>query len=220
MTPFVRVSGIAAPLPRADVDTDAVIPIPWMKAIEPDYAKALFANWRWKDGDGVTALPDFVLNRPPFHEACILVAKSNFGCGSSREAAVWALLGFGIRCVIAPSFGDIFHENSYKNGLLPLVLPAEQVQALLDQLAAGTGECRMTVDLEAQAIIAPDASRLSFAIDPSRREALLAGLDEVGMTLKQRDAIDAFQKRDRELRPWIYEPRLDKPVGTQGGRSA
>jgi len=220
MTPFVQVSGIAAPLPRADVGTDSVIPVPWMKAIEPDYARALFANWRWKDGDGVTELPDFVLNRSPYREACILVAGSNFGCGSSREAAVWALLGFGIRCVIAPSFGDIFHENSYKNGLLPLALPEAQVQELLASLAYGAGGSRMTVDLEAQQITSPDGRIIPFNIDASRRAALIAGLDEVGVTLTQRDAIAAFQARDRQLRPWIYDPPLNRPVGSDGGAPA
>jgi 3-isopropylmalate/(R)-2-methylmalate dehydratase small subunit len=219
MKPFTQVSGVAAPLPRADVDTDAVIPVPWMKAIEPDYAKALFANWRWKDGDGINEIPEFVLNRPPFREACILVAGTNFGCGSSREAAVWALLGFGIRCVIAPSFGDIFHENSYKNGLLPLVLPEAQVEALLKALAQGVGGSRMKVDLEAQVVTAPDGSKRDFKIDASRRSALLAGLDEVGVTLAQRDAIAAFQARDRELRPWIYQPPLDRPITPNEGRS-
>lgn len=211
MTPFITVSGVAAPLARSDVDTDAVIPVPWMKAIEPDYAKALFANWRWKDGDGITEIPDFVLNQPPFRKACILVAGINFGCGSSREAAVWALQGFGIRCVIAPSFGDIFHDNAYKNGLLPLVLPEPQVGALLAALDQRVGGARMTVDLQTQTLTTPDGTALTFSIDPSRRAALLAGLDEVGVTLTHRDAIAAFQSRDRAQRPWIYDPPLDHP---------
>ncbi len=216
MTPFIRLSGVAAPLPRADVDTDAVIPVPWMKAIEPDYARALFANWRWQDGDGVTELPGFVLNREPYRRACILVARSNFGCGSSREAAVWALQGFGIRCVIAPSFGDIFFDNALKNGLLPLMLPAEQVEALLRSLEQGLGGSHMAVDLEAQRITTPEGGELAFSVDPSRRAALLAGLDEIGMTLSQREAIDAFQQHDRLIRPWIYEPPLNRPPGHQG----
>ena len=216
MTPFISVSGVAAPLPRSDVDTDAVIPVPWMKAIAPDYARALFANWRWQDGDGITERPEFILNQVPFREAKILVAGSNFGCGSSREAAVWALLGFGIRCVIAPSFGDIFYDNAYKNGLLPLVMPEIQVNALLVSLAARNGDARMTVDLESQSVTAPDGSLIAFAIDPSRRKALLGGLDEIGMTLTHAEAILAFQARDRLLRPWIYDPPLDRPIADTG----
>ena len=128
MEKFIRLEGVAAPMPRDNVDTDAVIPIPWMKSVKPDYARALFANWRWKDGDGVTEIEGFLLNREPFRQAVILVAGDNFGCGSSREHAVWALAGFGIRCVIATSFGDIFFENCFKNGVLPLVLPAPRVK--------------------------------------------------------------------------------------------
>jgi 3-isopropylmalate/(R)-2-methylmalate dehydratase small subunit len=210
MDKFIRLEGIAAPMPRDNVDTDAVIPVPWMKSIRPDYARALFANWRWKDGDGVTANPDFVLNRAPFREARILVAAANFGCGSSREAAVWALQGFGIRCVLASSFGDIFYENSFKNGLLPLVQPPATLARLHAQLAAGTGGCRMAVDLEAQTLTEPDGTVQPFAIDAGRRRTLLDGLDEIGQTLLSSDVIAAFEQRDRAARPWIYDPPLNR----------
>lgn len=219
MEPFIRLAGVAAPLPRDNVDTDAVIPVPWMKSVTPDYARALFANWRWQGGDGVTPLDNFVLNREPYRHARILVAGANFGCGSSREAAVWALLGFGIRCVIAPSFGDIFYENSFKNALLPLVLPEDEVKALLDLLASGAGGCRMEVDLEAQTVTCPDGKVVSFTIDPGRREALLGGLDEIGVTLRDQEAIDAFQRRDRVERPWIYEPPLNADLAMNRGEA-
>lgn len=209
MEKFLRLEGVAAPLPRDNVDTDAVIPVPWMKSVAPDYARALFANWRWQDGDGVTELRAFVLNQEPFRHACILVAGSNFGCGSSREAAVWALLGFGIRCVIAPSFGDIFYENSFKNGLLPLTLPPEKVQRALALLGAGEGGCRIAIDLEAQTVAFPDREVVPFAIDAGRRGTLLRGQDEIGETLLALERIDAFEQRDREERPWIYDPPLN-----------
>ena len=209
MEKFIRLEGVAAPMPRDNVDTDAVIPIPWMKSLAPDYARALFAAWRWKDGDGVTELGDFVLNREPFRRARVLVAGSNFACGSSREHAVWALTGFGIRCVIAPSFGDIFFDNSFKNGLLPLILPATQVKRALALLGEGAGGCRMTVDLEAQAVTFPDGEVVPFTIDAGRRRTLLLGLDEIGQSLLDMDSIDAFEQRDRQERPWIYQPPLN-----------
>jgi 3-isopropylmalate/(R)-2-methylmalate dehydratase small subunit len=209
---FIRLSGVAAPLGRDNIDTDAVIPVPWMKSVTPDYARALFANWRWKDGAGHAALNDFILNQAPFGNARILVTGANFGCGSSREAAVWALLGFGIRCVIAPSFGDIFYENSFKNALLPVVLPQRDVSALLDLLERRAGECRMEIDLEAQTVTAPDGKVVPFMIDPGRRAALLNGLDEIGGTLVHQEAIDAFQRRDRDARPWIYDLPLNRDV--------
>jgi 3-isopropylmalate/(R)-2-methylmalate dehydratase small subunit len=217
--PFTRLVGVAAPLPRDNVDTDAVIPVPWMKSVTPDYARALFANWRWQGGDGVTQLDEFVLNREPFRSARILVAGANFGCGSSREAAVWALLGFGIRCVIAPSFGDIFYENSFKNALLPLVLPEDEVKSMLDVLASGAGGCRMEVNLEAQSVTRSDGKVVPFAIDAGRRAALLSGLDEIGVTLRDRDAIDAFQRHDRVERPWIYDPPLNADVPMNRGET-
>lgn len=203
-----RISGIAAPLMIENVDTDAIIPGLWLTKADIDFGRALFANWRYRDQQGER--DDFVLNREPFRRARILVASANFGCGSSREHAVWALLGFGIRSVIAPSFSDIFYENAFKNGLLAIRLPAEQVDAIAQQIADGTSGHQMTVDLENCAVITPDGSTVSFSIDPSRRTALLEGIDEIGMTLKEVDAIAAFQACDRKARPWIYEADFNR----------
>ena len=165
MEPFKTHTGIVAALDRADVDTDAVIPIPWMKAIEPDYAKALFANWRWKDGDGVTALPDFVLNRPAYRKAQILVAGDNFGCGSSREHAPWALQEYGFRAIIAPSYGDIFFNNSLKNGLLPIVLDESKVDKLFYDVASFPG-FMLEIDLERQTVTRGGGEAWHFDIEP------------------------------------------------------
>jgi len=211
MTPFTTVTGIAAPIVRDDVNTDAVIPVAWMKHLEPDYARALFGNWRWVDGDGVREIPEFVLNRMPFRDARILVAGNNFGCGSAREAAALALLGFGIRCVIAAGFSDIFTENALRNGLLPITLPKETVTRLQAALVPGLN-CTMSVDLEKCEITAPDGEVLPFTIAPVRRQALLTGLDEIGLTLLDLPAIDAFQQRDRQARPWIYQPALNSAM--------
>jgi 3-isopropylmalate/(R)-2-methylmalate dehydratase small subunit len=212
MAPFERVRGIAAPLPRDDVNTDAVIPVPWMKSTTPDYRRALFANWRYENGDGVTEIPGFVLNRVPFREARVLVAGSNFGCGSSREAAVWALQGFGIRCVIAPSFGDIFFENCLKNGFLPLVLPHDEVARLMHLLEEDQSGQVVDVDLPSQVVTYPDGRFVSFTIDDGRKTALLSGLDEIGRTLTNEGDLDRFVARDRTLRPWIYDPALNAPA--------
>jgi 3-isopropylmalate/(R)-2-methylmalate dehydratase small subunit len=209
MDPFQRLRGIAAPLPQDDVNTDAVIPVPWMKSTKPDYRRALFANWRYQNGDGLTEIPGFVLNRMPFRNAKVLVAGSNFGCGSSREAAVWALQGFGIRCVIAPSFGDILFENCFKNGFLPLVLTQDDVKYLLHELEAGEHGHLVDIDLPTQLVAFPDGRAVPFAIDGGRKAALLSGLDEIGRTLTHEGAIDAFRARDRGLRPWIYDPPLN-----------
>jgi 3-isopropylmalate/(R)-2-methylmalate dehydratase small subunit len=204
-----RVTGIAAPLMMENVDTDAITPVPWLTNADVDFARALFANWRYEDKHGERERGDFVLNREPFRRARILVAGSNFGCGSSREHAVWALLGFGIRSVIAPSFSDIFYENSFKNGLLAIRLASEQVNAIARQIEDGASGYEMTVDLESCTITTPAGSVVSFSIDPSRRTALLEGLDEIGMTLKETDTIAAFQARDRQARPWIYEANFN-----------
>ncbi|MCW5772764.1 MAG: 3-isopropylmalate dehydratase small subunit [Rhodospirillaceae bacterium] len=205
MEKFVRVTGTAAPMLVENIDTDAIIPVPWMTKSNVDYGQALFANRRYVDGDGVRERPDFILNRAPFRQARILVGGANFGCGSSREHAVWALLGFGIRAVIAPSYSDIFYGNSFKSGLLPVILPAETVQRLGRLLEEGKHGHEMTVDLEACTVTAADGSQVSFGIDPARRTALLEGLDEIGLTLKDAPAIAAFQARDRAKRPWIYD---------------
>jgi len=209
MEKVTRVSGIAAPLVIENIDTDAIIPVPWLTNANVDFGRALFANWRYEDKQGDRERGDFLLNREPFRYARILVAGTNFGCGSSREHAVWALLGFGIRSVIAPSYSDIFYENSFKNGLLAVTLATDQVTAIAREIEGGKSGYEMAVDLEACTITTPAGSAIPFSIDPSRRTALLEGLDEIGMTLKETDRIAAFQARDHKERPWIYEENFN-----------
>jgi 3-isopropylmalate/(R)-2-methylmalate dehydratase small subunit len=210
MEKFTRTTGIAAPMMLDNVDTDAIIPVPWLAKADVDFERALFANWRYEDEAATKERADFILNQEPFRQARILVAGTNFGCGSSREHAVWALLGFGIRSVIAPSYGDIFYENAAKNGLLAVTLPVATVNAIGRALEDGKRGREMTVDLEACMVTTPDGSTIPFEIDAARRTALLEGLDEIGMTLKDADAIAAFQARDRETRPWIYEAGFNR----------
>jgi 3-isopropylmalate/(R)-2-methylmalate dehydratase small subunit len=200
-----RITGIAAPMMIDNVDTDAIIPVPWMTRADVDFGQALFANWRYEDEAGSVERPDFLLNRAPYRDARIIVAGTNFGCGSSREHAVWALMGFGIRSVVAPSFSDIFYENSCKNGLLAVQLPSDTVAQIGALLESGSSGYDMTVDLEACTVTGPDGTVVPFEVDPARRTALMEGLDEIGMTLKDADDIAAFQARDREARPWVYE---------------
>jgi 3-isopropylmalate/(R)-2-methylmalate dehydratase small subunit len=206
MEKFTRLTGVAVPLMQPNIDTDAITPGRFltmtMSAGKASFGASLFADWRFDAND--KPRPDFVLNDPAYEGAVILVAGDNFGCGSSREHAVWGLAAYGIRCVIAPSFGEIFYNNCFVNGLLPIVLDGEHVQAIADQLSAGTGERTMTVDLEAQTIATPDGSAVPFDVDAARRETLLEGLDAIGMTLKLTDEIAAFQAQDRIKRPWIY----------------
>ena len=204
MQKFERLTGIAAPLLLENINTDAIIPVPWIVNFGQDLGKGLFGGWRYTlDG---AENPAFILNQPPYREACLLLAGRNFGCGSSREEAVWALLGFGIRCVIAPSFGDIFFENSFKNGLLPVVLEPDGVATLARESAAQRPPV-LTVDLEACTVGAPGAAPVPFAIQEGRRRNLLLGLDEVGLTLTHGGDIDRFQAADRAHRPWIYPER-------------
>ena len=202
MQKFDRLTAVAAPLLLDNIDTDQIIPaLRMLSSMRPDYGAGLFGNWRYREGD--TPNPDFILNRPPFDRAQILVAGENFGCGSSREHAVWALMGFGIRCVIARSFGDIFFNNCFKQGVLPIVLPAEQIRVLtqsIEQTAAA-----VTVDLIDRRIVTAEGATISFSIDEGLREKLLQGLDEIGQTLKHTADIDAFQRNDRQSRPWVYE---------------
>jgi 3-isopropylmalate/(R)-2-methylmalate dehydratase small subunit len=188
------------------------MPKRWCVSISKSgFGEGLFGDWRY-DLEGREE-PDFVLNRPPYRNAKILVAGANYGCGSSREMAVWGHVQFGIRAVIAPSFASIFFENSFKNGLLPLTLPEPVVQRMLDQLAAEPG-ATMEVDLVAQTVTGPDGSRYQFSIDPARREALLQGLDDIGVTLTHGAAIDRFQAADRRNRAWAWprETRTQAPV--------
>ena len=201
MTPFTTLTGVAAPLPMVNVDTDMIIPKQHLKTIRrTGLGRALFDEMRFRD-DG-SEDPDFVLNRPAYREAQILVAGDNFGCGSSREHAPWALLDFGIRCVIAPSFADIFHNNCFKNGILPIALPPEQVDALMRDAERGSN-ARMSVDLGAQTVTSSDGQSFPFEIDPHQKRCLLEGLDDIALTLERAPAIDAFEARAAQSRPWV-----------------
>ena len=202
MEKFVRLEGVAAPLMRANVDTDAIIPSREMKKVSKvGLSEGLFANWRYADVETRREAPTFVLNRPGYRDARILLTGGNFGCGSSREHAVWALHEYGVRCIVAPSFGAIFQGNCVRNGILPVVLPEAQGQALATAAEAAPG-LRLAVDLEAQTITLPGAEPLTFAIAESDREMLLEGLDMIGVTLKRRAHIDAFETAYRQDRPW------------------
>jgi 3-isopropylmalate/(R)-2-methylmalate dehydratase small subunit len=200
MENFTRLTGIAAPLPLANVDTDMMIPKTYMKTIgRTGLGRHLFAEMRYNDDGSECA--DFVLNRPAWRQAKILVAFENFGCGSSREHAPWALRDFGIRCVIAPSFADIFFNNCFKNGILPLVLPKAVCEELIDDAEKGAN-ATLTVDLVAQVLIRPDGERIAFEVEPFRRQRLLAGLDEIGATVAKIDKVDAFEARLAKDQPW------------------
>lgn len=201
MEPFTTLTAIAAPLPMANVDTDKIIPARFLKTIKRSgLGAALFANLRYDEGGAER--PDFVLNQPPYRDANILIAHENFGCGSSREHAPWALLDFGIRCVIAPDFADIFYNNCFKNGILPVRLPRAMCDALMDDARLG-GNARITVDLHAQVVVRPGGERVPFEIDAHRRHLLLEGLDEIGQTLAHDATISDFETRRRENLSWL-----------------
>ena len=200
MEKFTTLTGVAAPLPLINIDTDMIIPKQFLKTIQrTGLGKNLFDEMRYLD-DG-SENPDFVLNKPAYREAQILVAGDNFGCGSSREHAPWALLDFGIRVVIAPSFADIFFNNCFKNGILPIPLPQEQVDKLLDDAGRGSNAV-LTVDLERQVINGPDGGEIAFEIDPFRKHCLLNGLDDIGLSLEKEDAIAAFEAKQAAQEPW------------------
>jgi len=202
MQAFTKLTGIAAPLPKANVDTDQIIPARFLKSISRlGFGKNLFANFRFKE-DG-SENPDFVLNQEPYRRAEVLIAFENFGCGSSREHAPWALLDFGIRCVIAPDFADIFHNNCFKNGVLPVRLPREICEKLMEDAKLG-GNARISVDLERQVVVRPNGEEISFQIDPLRRHLMLNGLDDIGQTMQHAPAIDGFEARQRAAQPWLY----------------
>ncbi|ONG53342.1 3-isopropylmalate dehydratase small subunit [Pseudoroseomonas deserti] len=202
MDAFTTLTGIAAPLPMANVDTDKIIPARFLKTIaRTGLGKSLFANLRYNE-DG-SENPDFVLNQQPYRRAEVLIAHENFGCGSSREHAPWALLDFGIRCVIAPDFADIFHNNSFKNGILPVRLPREVCDQLMEDAKLGAN-ARITIDLERQVVVRPNGEEIPFEIDPLRRHLLLNGLDDIGQTMQQAPAIDSFEARQRAAQPWLY----------------
>jgi 3-isopropylmalate/(R)-2-methylmalate dehydratase small subunit len=205
MEPFLRHDGVAAALLRPNIDTDAIIPSREMKTVgKSGLADGLFAGWRYRDAATREPEPSFVLNQPAQRGSSIVLAGANFGCGSSREHAVWALKEYGIRAVLAPSFGAIFAGNCVRNGLLPVVLPMAQVQALAAAVAADPQRRRLCVDLERCEVVDPDGRVHAFEIAPSQREMLLKGLDPIGLTLQSSAAIAAFQVRDRQARPWIY----------------
>jgi 3-isopropylmalate/(R)-2-methylmalate dehydratase small subunit len=189
-------------MPEANVDTDKIIPARFLKTIERSgLGKSLFANRRYNE-DG-SENPDFVLNQEPYRQAEILIAYENFGCGSSREHAPWALLDFGIRCVIAPDFGDIFHNNSFKNGILPIRLPRAICEMLIEDAKLGAN-ARLTVDLERQVVVRPNGEEIPFEVDPFRKHLLLNGLDDIGQTLQHKSAIDSFEARQKAAQPWLY----------------
>src|SRR5471032_863652 len=202
MDKFIKLEGVAAPLPMINVDTDMIIPKQYLKTIHrTGLGTALFDEMR-HNPDG-SARPDFVLNKPAYRKAQILVTGENFGCGSSREHAPWALLDFGIRCVIATSFADIFYNNCFKNGILPIKLPQSDVDLLMDDAKRGANAV-VTIDLERQEIRGPDGGTVKFEIDPFRKHCLLTGLDEIGLTLERAAHIDGFEARDRQARPWMW----------------
>lgn len=200
MDKFVKLTGVAAPLPVVNIDTDMIIPKDYLKTIKrTGLGKGLFAEARFHE-DG-SPNQDFVLNKPAYQNATILVAGDNFGCGSSREHAPWALLDFGIRCVISTSFADIFYNNCFKNGILPIVVSQDDLDKLMDDASRGSNAI-LTVDLEAQEITGPDGGRIGFEIDAFRRHCLLNGLDDIGLTLEKATAIDGFEKQNASSRPW------------------
>ncbi|HET7335918.1 MAG TPA: 3-isopropylmalate dehydratase small subunit [Rhizomicrobium sp.] len=201
MEPFKTLSGVAAPLPMSNVDTDMIIPKQFLKTIlRTGLGKALFYEMRTR-ADGSDD-PDFVLNKPAYANAKILVAGENFGCGSSREHAPWALLDFGIRCVVAPSFADIFYNNCFKNGILPVVLPQAEIDLLMDDAQRGSNAI-VTVDLEAQEIRGPDGGCVNFEIDAFRKQCLLNGWDDISLTLRKDAAIADFESRRATSAPWL-----------------
>ncbi len=201
MEPFNKLDGVAAPLNMINVDTDMIIPKQFLKTIKrTGLGKALFFEMR-TNADG-SENPDFVLNRPAYKNAQILVSGANFGCGSSREHAPWALLDFGIRCVIAPSFADIFYNNCFKNGILPIALPQEDVDKLMDDAERGAN-ARISIDLEAQEIRGPDGGVIKFDVDPFRKKCLLNGWDDIGLTLRNESKISAFEETRKTQSPWM-----------------
>ncbi len=201
MEPFKKLEGVAAPLNMINVDTDMIIPKQYLKTIQrTGLGKALFDEMRHNQ-DG-SEKPDFVLNKPAYRGAKILVTGDNFGCGSSREHAPWALLDFGIRCVIAPSFADIFYGNCFKNGILPIKLPQAQVDKLMDDASRGANAI-VSIDLEAQEIRGPDGGMIKFEVDEFRRQCLLNGWDDIGLTLRNEDKVTSFEQQQKTQTPWI-----------------
>ncbi len=211
MQKFEKLTGLVAPLDRANVDTDAIIPKQYLKSIKrTGFGPTLFDDWRYLD-PGEPGMdhsqrrinPEFVLNQPRYQGAQILLARDNFGCGSSREHAPWALVDYGFRAIIAPSYADIFYNNSFKNGLLPIVLERDAVDQLVKECAA-TPSYRLTVDLVAQTVTTPTGKTFNFEIDAFRRHCLLNGLDDIGLTLQHVAEIKAYEERRRQEAPWLF----------------
>lgn len=205
MQRFERLTAVAAPLLRANIDTDAIIPSREMRSVAKNgLADGLFAGWRYTAIGGREPNPQFVLNQPAYAGTRVLLSGENFGCGSSREHAVWALLEYGIRAVLASSFSPIFYSNCIRNGILPVRLPTDAIASIAAAVAAAPQTRRVTVDLVDRRVVSPDGSIHEFTIEPEAREMLLEGLDAIDLTLKSRDDIAVFQARDRLRRPWIY----------------
>ena len=200
MNKFETLTGVAAPLEITNVDTDMIIPKQYLKTIErTGLGKGLFSEMRYRE-DG-SDNPDFVLNKPAYRKAQIIVAEDNFGCGSSREHAPWALLDFGIRCVISTSFADIFYNNCFKNGILPIVVSKDDLAKLMDDAQRGAN-ATLSIDLPAQEIRGPDGGVVRFEVDPFRKHCLLEGLDDIGLTMVKANAIDGYEAKANARRPW------------------
>ncbi|MCP4780852.1 MAG: 3-isopropylmalate dehydratase small subunit [Hyphomicrobium sp.] len=200
MDKFTKLTGVAAPLPMRNVDTDMIIPKQFLKTIKrTELGKSLFFELRYDDAG--KEISEFVLNQPAYRDAKILVTGENFGCGSSREHAPWALLDFGFRCVIAPSFADIFYNNCFQNGILPIMLPQADVDKLMDDASRGAN-ATITVDLESQEIRGPDGGAIKFDIDPFRKHCLLNGLDNIGLTMEKHEHIQTFEEKAAVAKPW------------------
>ncbi len=201
MEKFTKIQGIAAPMPLVNIDTDMIIPKVFLKSIQrTGFGKNLFDEMRYnRDG---SEIEDFVLNKPQYRDAEILIAGDNFGCGSSREHAPWAIADFGIKCIVSTSFADIFFNNSFKNGILPIVLPQEQVDILRKDAEKGAN-ARMTVDLEAQEITTSDGEVITFEVDAFKKHCLLNGLDDIGLTMEKSASIKSFEDKASQERPWV-----------------
>ncbi len=223
MQAFTVLEGLVAPLDRSNVDTDAIIPKQFLKSIKrTGFGPNLFDEWRYldygepgKDCSDRPLNPAFVLNQDRYRGAQVLLTRENFGCGSSREHAVWALLDAGFRAVIAPSFADIFASNCSKNGILPVVLPTGQVDQLFDEVAATPGY-RLRIDLEQQTVTTPVGETFAFEVDAFRKKCLLEGLDEISLTMQHADEIRAFEARRKQEEPWIFTAQQDEEKGTRG----
>jgi len=207
LEPFTTLTGLVAPLDRVNVNTDEITPARFLKSIRRSgFEAALFANWRYLDNKAQTPNPDFVLNQPRYQGATVLLAEDNFGCGSSREHAPWAIHDYGFRCLIAPSFADIFYNNCFNNGMLPITSERPVIRELFAEVEANEGYT-LHVDLAAQTVTTPSGRVLHFEIDPFRKNALLQGLDNIGWTLSHSDEIAAYEQRRKQEAPWVFSQR-------------